>query len=144
MKTLCTYISIVLLLLFFISAKSYCQLSIKGQIQEDEGNALPNANVILLASKDSSFAQGVVVKEGGEFQIDNVNPGNYLPYVSMVGYLPHYTFFKSSNSTLHIGQIKLKEDYKQLDEVLVQAKKMLYERCYRCIKTTIKKYSRTF
>ncbi len=77
MKTLCTYISIVLLLLFFISAKSYCQLSIKGQIQEDEGNALPNANVILLASKDSSFAQGVVVKEGGEFQIDNVNPGNY-------------------------------------------------------------------
>jgi hypothetical protein len=126
MKT-CTSHFFTLLLTVIFLPEAYGQSRISGQVLEREGKALPFANVVLLAAKDSSLVKGTVASETGTFVLDKVTPGRYLLLVSMVGFLPHYTSLQAANEALFLGPVQLKEDHRQLGELVVQANRMLYE-----------------
>ncbi len=125
MKTFCLQLFFVLSLTF--SPAAFGQHPISGQVQDGKGMALPFANIILLSADDSSLVKGVVASETGGFVVDKVNPGRYLLSVSMVSYLPHQIPLQVAGKALQLGPIQLKEDQHQLGEVVVQAKKLLYE-----------------
>jgi hypothetical protein len=127
MKTYILYFLFAWLLVPVFFTGAYCQLHISGQVQEKEGEVLPFANVLLLSAKDSSLVKGVVANEIGVFVIEKVFPGPYLLSVSMMGYLHYYTSVQVVNEALKLGSIQLRVDAKQLNEIVVQEKKMLYE-----------------
>ncbi|MFK7810094.1 MAG: TonB-dependent receptor [Saprospiraceae bacterium] len=60
--------------------------TIKGQLQDDEAQAVPFANVILYAAADSSMIKVEPTNEAGIFQIQNLPAGNYFLKASYVGY----------------------------------------------------------
>ena len=60
---------------------SYAQLSITGQVSDDQGSALAGANIWLRATNKAAVSD-----VDGSFQISGIRPGDYLLNVSYVGY----------------------------------------------------------
>jgi outer membrane receptor protein involved in Fe transport len=121
------YFLIALLMAPVVFPEAYSQSRISGHVQESEGKALPFANVLLLSARDSTLIKGVVTNETGDFVLEKINPKSYLLFVSMIGYQSHYALLQIADKDTQVGTIRLKEDLQQLNEVVVQAKKMLYE-----------------
>lgn len=61
------------------------KLSIRGNLQTETGNAVPNATV-LITNKDSSFSRQVKADEEGVFAVYGLKPGDYSINISSVGY----------------------------------------------------------
>lgn len=116
-----------MLLALILPQKANSQSRISGLVQEEEGKALPFANVVLLAAKDSSLVKAVVTSEAGAFALEKITPGSYLLAVTMLGYMPHYIALQTAKESLNLGPIRLKESAHQIGEVVVEGKKMLYE-----------------
>ena len=105
------------------------QNSIQGSIQDAEGEALSFANVLLLNAVDSSFAFGNISDDAGSFEFGDLNNGNYLVQISMIGYTDYYSGSISlEGSTQHqMESIILLEDAIQLEGVEIVEKRPLYE-----------------
>lgn len=62
---------------------------ITGKIINEQGEALPYANVFLLNQQDSTFIKGTVSDENGAFSLDGYQNGDILK-VSAMGYKTNY------------------------------------------------------
>lgn len=62
---------------------------ITGKIINEQGEALPYANVFLLNQQDSTFIKGTVSDENGAFLLDGYKNGDILK-VSAMGYKTNY------------------------------------------------------
>ena len=111
---------ILLILGFTVNAQE-----LSGKIMDPTGKELPFANVVLM-EEDSSFVNGTISEANGSFVINSEKSGNYLLKTSMIGY--QTTYETISLPTSKTVNIELKEDTQQLDEVIVSAKKPLYEK----------------
>ncbi len=114
-------------LLACIAHCSYGQNSIGGQVQDDLGQPLSFANVLLLKASDSTLAKGTITEENGQFLLENIAQGQYMVTVSMIGFKPTATVeFNFDGSTkIMLPAIMLSEGI-ELDEVVVTSKKNLY------------------
>ncbi|MDH5382881.1 MAG: carboxypeptidase-like regulatory domain-containing protein, partial [Cyclobacteriaceae bacterium] len=120
----------LLLILTFSIIDSYCQATISGNLEDTDGEPLPYVNVLLLNETDSLLLKGYVSNPNGFYKIVDVLPGRYLLSFSMVGYQMHYSGridVNMENQEVKLGVTKLKELVTVLGEVVVEAKKPLFE-----------------
>ena len=103
---------------------------IQGTIHDSNNQPILFANVLLLNQKDSSLVTGVLASDVGTFSITNFNLGKYLIKTSVIGYkslISEPFEIKNTNDHIHLKPFILDEDYTQVDEVKVIAKKPVYE-----------------
>lgn len=89
------------------------------------------ATINLLKAKDSSLVKVAVADRDGNFMFENVHEGKYLAYATSVGHGKTYTEPISvidSTSKISLGVLKLLPITKQLEGVVVTAKKPFIER----------------
>ncbi|MFI5186894.1 MAG: TonB-dependent receptor domain-containing protein [Chitinophagales bacterium] len=105
------------------------QSKIFGIVSSSDGKPVANGNVLLLKSADSSLIKGTVSTTSGSFVFENINSGNYLIKSTSAGLKQQYSevFSLSKNESKDIGTLKMMEAEVQLSNVVVQAKKQLFE-----------------
>lgn len=89
-----------------------------------------NANVLLLRSTDSVLVLGKLTDGSGIFRFENVGIGKYLISCTYSGDKPVYTPLidvTATDKSINLGEIRLQEKVMQMKEVVVIAKKPLYE-----------------
>ena len=86
------------------------------------------ATVAVLQPSDSSVVNGVLTKENGDFNIENIKMGQYLLQIKFIGYDPMYQAFTLApgKSTQDLGNFKLQTSTAQLDAVDITAQKSAY------------------
>jgi outer membrane receptor protein involved in Fe transport len=117
--------------LFFIiisvAAKAQQNIIIKGKVTASE-KPVEAASVSLLKTKDSSLVKIEITDKQGNFEFDNVKAGSYLLRTDVVGYKKVFSpAFEVNNKNVHVNEIKLTEDEKQLAGVSVTAVRPLVE-----------------
>ena len=115
--------------LLAISPPLLAQYSIRGRITNELHSGVAFANVLLLNVPDSTLMKGSVADQDGNYQLTGITHGNYIIQSYMVGFAKSYSpaiEFKTEKA-ITIGDIILREDTRQLDEVVVKAEKPLYE-----------------
>ena len=117
-------------LLIFIAMLSnvYAQSYVQGTVQDTDGQGISFASVALVQAQDSSLVEGAVSDEHGKFSL-KAQPGDYLLRVNRLEYKAIFTSLTiSEESEQNIGVFHLAKAPQQLDEVVVKAKKPLFER----------------
>ena len=118
---------ILFLIAFFgWAAGVYAQkISIKGQLTDSTGTALPSATVLILNPKDSSLVNFGVSNNQGLFEIRNVNRAEYLFKVTYVGYAPLMVKVspKPDELLVDLGLLKMQPERRILDEVTIRAER---------------------
>lgn len=104
-----------------IAVACFLSISVNAQIFKGKtinafGEPLPYANVCLLNHADSSFIQGAVSNDKGEFVINSEQREAILK-VSLIGY---QTIYKKCTDG-HVGTILMVEDTTMLGEVIVKS-----------------------
>ncbi len=96
--------------------------TLKGDVKDEQGNALPSASVFLLEKADSTLIQFTSTNVDGQFEIKSVAKGEHIVQVSFVGFLTKYQFVSASGDekVITINTITLK-DNNQLGELTVEA-----------------------
>ena len=125
MNKICQYI-IVTTLAFSIAGISFGQAVLSGKIKDQEQN-LSSVSVELLAD-DSVSMKTTISGNDGEFAFNNITPGFYRITCSAVG----HSKFLSKQIKIDTGKtilpdILLEKEAAGLKEVIVKAKKPLYE-----------------
>lgn len=101
---------------------------VSGSILDEKSRPFPFVNVLLLKAKDSTLSTGLAADENGKFLFDQVDTGNYLTLVSMVGYQKAYSkVFAVKDTPVNLPAFTLQPESKSLDEVTVVAKKPFIE-----------------
>lgn len=103
---------------------------ISGTIKDaTSGEPVSYATVALKASFASSPLLGTVCDAQGGFLLKGIKPGTYILSISFIGYqsIERQVVISENNKVLAMGDIRLKEEVKQLDEVVVEAQKALIE-----------------
>lgn len=85
---------------------------------------LPYVSVVLKTEKDTVFITGGITNEEGRFTLSNIKPGNYLLFVSYIGYLntKQNVLVGELSAFLDLGEVELEADTKTLEEVVVTGK----------------------
>lgn len=81
--------SFCVLLLAVISAQAQ-STSMKGNVMDTAGNALPYVTITLLHPADSTLAYFAVSTTEGQFELKNVSPGTYILQLASLGYNSMY------------------------------------------------------
>lgn len=121
----------IILSLLSISSAAFSQFDsgLKGSVQDQTGDPISFANLVLYQMADSSLAKVEYTKEDGSFEIQGINEGAYQLEVSYVG----YPTWKSNTITIGSGQlltldpIEMSSQGTDLTEVVVKAQKSLIE-----------------
>jgi len=119
----------------FFSFLFFCFLQntsgqVSGKLATGNGEPIPFANVLLLTSRDTSLVKATLTKENGYYEVENVSPGSYTLRVSSTGYQtwnsPVFELTDLQKSR-DFGTLVMKENPKELGEVIVRAEKPLYQ-----------------
>ena len=130
MKTIFSSILIVMCLMFCnvawaAEAEAAAYGVVKGRVVDVSNNPVEYATATLLNAKSGELVMGEVCNDNGEFTFSKVRNGEYLLCVSMVGFERYQTeaLRIDRNNALIEQAIVLREASKQLNEVLVVAKR---------------------
>lgn len=97
--------------------------TVKGNVHEyGKQDAIPYANILLLAVTDSSQVAGTISDLDGEFELTGVRDGDYLFKIQYLGYQNYFRLLRV-NSNLDLGTISLREEATALNEVVVAARR---------------------
>ena len=110
-----------------VSAKTLS--TVKGRITDTSNHSVGYATASLVNSKSNLAVKVDVSNNNGEFKIINVQPGDYILKVSMLGYAKSQTGKITVNSTQNRSiekSIVLKPIDYQLSEVVVTAKRIVF------------------
>lgn len=133
MKIKLLYISpVVICAVFLLSNLSYAQsYDISGKVLDETQRAFPYASVSLLNSKDSSSVKGILTDDKGIYEFKNLNAGNYLIAINVVGYKKVYNgpyTLSLKSPSCKAAQVQLSIDAKQLKGVEIIKQRPLIER----------------
>jgi hypothetical protein len=115
----------LLILLVFITASAGAQKvtgSVKGVLQDNAGEALPDATVSVMAAKDSTLISFTLTSNSGFFEIKNIDSGSYYLLISYLGYetLKKPFSIAADNKDLDLKAVKMADaNYKTMQEVVV-------------------------
>jgi outer membrane receptor protein involved in Fe transport len=127
MKKLSTLLSIAILFSFITQAQNG---KIMGSVKDVSMKGIHSATVSLLKSKDSSVAKFVATARDGQYEFLDIADGKYFVSVSNVGYARVVSApfeVSSSNSTINVPVLVIREQAKDLGGVTVTAKKPFIE-----------------
>ncbi len=120
-----------LLFLSFTTASltAGAQGGISGQLLDKDGKPLVQANVLLLAFKDSALVKGSVSSATGHYRFNNIKPGHYFIAATFTGLKQTFTpsFELTDKEDKQVAVLQLKEKEVELGNVTVEAKKPLFE-----------------
>lgn len=103
------------------AAQTPARVSVRGQLTDTTGTALPEATVMLLMPRDSSLVQYGRSDEKGNFELRSVRRGTYLLKTSYSGFLPaQKAFTTEEGATTDLGTMKMKPIARELMEVVVK------------------------
>lgn len=103
--------------------------SIKGQLQDDSGNAVIYANVAVYNSADSSLVKVETSDEAGIFFVKGLSDGKYDLTASFLGYdqLRKDDIEIASGATADLGVLPMKTASVELETAVVTAKRPIIE-----------------
>lgn len=113
-------------LVLFLSTTAFAQkITIKGKLMDDTGTALPSATIMLLSPQDSSLVNFSISNKEGVFEIKNIARSAYLLRVSYVGLAMLTKKIEAQDGVdiVELGELKMEQQSKELNEVVVQAEK---------------------
>ncbi|MEQ9218157.1 MAG: outer membrane beta-barrel protein [Cyclobacteriaceae bacterium] len=115
--------------LIFSIHSLFGQYSIRGRIIDEQNAGVPFANVLLLNSVDSSLIRGSITDEHGNYLIPGIAQGDFIIQSSMVGFERYFSerIATANKPEVKLGDIILKESSTELDAVVVEGEKPLYE-----------------
>lgn len=99
---------------------AYSQTAI-GKVVDEKQVSVPYANVVLLSLPDSTFVQGTVTDEQGNFALGGIEQGSSLLQVSYIGYKTLLHRVKDAN----VGTLVLQADAIMLGEAVVTGHRVL-------------------
>jgi len=120
--------TLLLAVVFVFHAKA--QFVISGKVVSEKNEAVTNANVLLLQSKDSTLVKGVITNHSGDYIFEKIPGGTYIISCTYSGFEPIYTkTFELTGSSTHFSleTLKLLQKQVKLTDVTVVAKKPLFE-----------------
>ncbi|WP_242082309.1 outer membrane beta-barrel family protein [Aestuariivivens sediminis] len=120
------YFAILCFLFYSTPYFAQTDYDIYGLVSDDRGSGLPFVNVLLLKQVDSTFVKGTISSDNGQYKFEGVGTGNYVVLSSYVGYQTTYSEPFNLNSDYTVEPI-LMISGEQLEEVVVQATKPLYQ-----------------
>ena len=100
---------------------------LSGKVVNQDNTPLPFANVLLYKNSDTTQVNGASADEEGGFLLTKIPAGLYLLRASYVGRLSDYLLL-DVQADVRIGAIVLPEDFNELNEVVVAAKKPVLKR----------------
>lgn len=125
MKKLFLIINAIFTFAIFANAQGQSERgSISGSIIDDTTKeSISEANVRILAQKDSAFVTGIATNKDGTFAIP-IRNGQYIVQISYIGYADVYKETAVTGRMQHIklGTISLKDDGILLSDALITAK----------------------
>ena len=104
---------------------------ISGKVLDEKSLAFPYATIGLLSAKDSTAIKGTLTKENGQYEFKDLNMGNYLISIYVVGYKKVFKgpyILNPAKTSYQIEAIKLSPDANQLKAVEIVKQKPLVER----------------
>ncbi|MDI9874925.1 outer membrane beta-barrel family protein [Flectobacillus rivi] len=125
-----TYFYTLLILLTLSNFRTQAQGKITGQITDHKGKIVEFATITLLQAKDSSLVKGALADANGTFEFEKIKFGSYLIAISQLGYQKFYTpkfSLSSENPSIKLSNLTLVEESKELNEVVVTARKPFIE-----------------
>ena len=99
-------------------------------IDDENGQHIESATVAVWRAADSTLATGAITGEGGTFEIEGLQGGNYYVKVSFVGYVTATiddVNLETGDGTADLGSVRLTPDMAFLDEVLVEEERSFME-----------------
>ena len=120
MKKLCSAILVVLAFSFSVSAQRISG-SVRGVLQDSLSTPLADATISLVRLQDSSLISFTLTDKNGNFEIKNIEAGEYNITASFTGL---QTFKKkirisAASQSVDLGTVKMDRNYKALDEVVI-------------------------
>ena len=122
-----TILILITLLLSFIEALAQ-NYTVTAQATDAAQQPVPFANAELRSVTDSLAYKAATADENGKIIIDNVQPGSYKLTVSSVGFSAVVTDVLVQQQDVYLKAIILTEETRQLDEVVVEAKRPVVRR----------------
>lgn len=125
------YNSILFCSLFLLTPNLLsAQFKVTGRYVEANEQPIPYANVLLRQSADSSLVKGAVTDEEGSFNVEVNTTGKYYLQIKFIGFEDFSTDqfdLSKTNNVKNFGKIVGSSASKQLDEVVIEADKPLFE-----------------
>ncbi len=107
-------------LLFLLIQISYAQ-SVKGIVLDEDKEPLEFVSVALLQPSDSLLVKYTSTGQDGKFDISGFKEGTYMLQVYLMTYQANQQTLKFTKNELNLGEIVLKKDINQLDEITINA-----------------------
>ncbi len=117
----------IFILLVLVSEFLYSQQKIEGKVHDSLNESLPFVNVLLLNPSDLTLVKGTITDDNGKFKIRNISKGNYILSISFIGYVTTKKNIEIISDDLLLESITLTEQAETLEEIVIKAKKPLYE-----------------
>lgn len=121
---------LLLLTLLFAGSIQFAYGQVTGKLVTEKDQPIPYATALLLNPVDSSMVKGSLTTETGDFTIENIPAGNYFLRFTAIGFQTwNFRIFKISDtiSALNLGMQIIKEDTRQLGEIVIRAEKPVFE-----------------
>ena len=91
MKKEITLLYLFLLVITQLSAQHSGKAIVEGFVQDEQGQAVDFANVLLLNPADTSLIKGAITDSTGYYVFENLVASKYLIQANLIGYQPVYT-----------------------------------------------------
>ncbi|MDV7187384.1 TonB-dependent receptor [Lutibacter sp. TH_r2] len=115
------YKKLVFIAILFLVTLNLFSQSISGIVLDEEKKPLEFASVSLLNPVDSMLVKYTTTGIKGEFEIKNFKEGAYLIQIYMMTYQVDQRKIDLSKTPKNLGNVILKREVNQLDEVVVKA-----------------------
>lgn len=122
--------TVLWLSLALFSQTIFSQNQITGSLRDAAGQPLPAANVLLLATADSSLVRGGLTDAAGNFTFENVGSGSFVVSFSMIGFERMFSkalIFNEKPARVELGTVVLTENQNLLGEVAIVARRPFLE-----------------
>ena len=117
----CKLLFALFFIIFFNSAFSQSGFRISGKIADTtEKKILVNANIVLLAAKDSLLVTAVRSNTEGKFEFNNISKGQYILLVSYPKYADFIDKVEVSNLDRDLGEIPLLTSFYLMKEIVIK------------------------
>jgi hypothetical protein len=119
--TRCKLLFTLFLIIFFNSAFSQSGFRITGKIVDTtEKTILVNANIVLLAARDSLLISSVRSTSEGKFEFNNISKGQYILLASFPKYADFIDRVEISNQDKHFDQIPMLTSFYLMKEIVIK------------------------
>lgn len=116
--------------MLFICLLQGVKAQVSGRVTTPNGQPLPYVTVSLIKAADSSSVKSMLTTEQGGYSIADVSAGKYRLKLSSIGYQTWFSAsfdISGSKDAKYLAVIVMKEDTRQLGEVVVRGSKPLYQ-----------------